>query len=253
MSGSNLRIATYNVHKCRGLDGRLRPDRIVRVLREMEADVIALQEVLSVDGHKFESDQPRFLAEQLGFHWVLGENRRLNGGAYGNVVLSRFPLHQHCNYDISVHGRESRGCLRTDVVLGDGHLLHVFNVHLGTSFVERRQQARKLIAGTIVLNGHKRGPRVVLGDFNEWTRGLATRMLSAELESIDIRSHLRKARTYPGIFPFMHLDHIYHDPDLQLQKLTLHRSRTALVASDHLPLIAEFRLSRWTGGHNGSS
>jgi len=54
MSGSTLRIATYNVHKCRGLDGRLRPDRIVRVLREMEADVVALQEVLSVDGSKFE-------------------------------------------------------------------------------------------------------------------------------------------------------------------------------------------------------
>jgi endonuclease/exonuclease/phosphatase family metal-dependent hydrolase len=86
-----------------------------------------------------------------------------------------------------------------------------------------------------------------LGDFNEWTRGLASRMLSSHLESADIRYHLRRSKTYPGVFPFLHLDHIYHDAELQMASLQLHRSRAALMASDHLPLVAEFRFD---GAHH---
>ena len=82
----------------------------------------------------------------------------------------------------------------------------------------------------------------MLGDFNEWTHGLASQLLAAHLESADVRHHLRRARTYPGPLPFLHLDHIYYDKQLELQRLTLHKSRTALVASDHLPLVADFRL-----------
>jgi endonuclease/exonuclease/phosphatase family metal-dependent hydrolase len=83
----------------------------------------------------------------------------------------------------------------------------------------------------------------VLGDFNEWTRGLASRLLSAHLQSADVRHHLRRAKTYPGVLPFLHLDHIYYDDGaLELKRLTLHKTRTALVASDHLPLIADFEI-----------
>src|SRR5690349_20333658 len=82
-----LRVATYNTHKCRGMDGRVRPDRIAEVLREIGADIVALQEVLSIAGASREADQARFLAEELGLHFVMGENRRLRGGAYGNAVL----------------------------------------------------------------------------------------------------------------------------------------------------------------------
>ena len=88
------------------------------------------------------------------------------------------------------------------------------------------------------------GLRVVLGDFNEWTHGLASRLLSQELRSADLRQHLRTRRTYPGALPFLHLDHVYYDHALELERLTLHRSRLALVASDHLPLVAEFKLAR---------
>ncbi|MCA1818423.1 MAG: hypothetical protein LC746_18955, partial [Acidobacteria bacterium] len=77
-------------------------------------------------------------------------------------------------------------------------------------------------------------------DFNEWTRGLATRLLSEELRAADVRTHLKSARTYPGALPLVHLDHIYYDPPLELVSLRLHKSLTALVASDHLPLVADF-------------
>lgn len=237
-----FRIVTYNVHKCRGLDRRVRPGRIAAVLREADADIIALQEVLSIEGTQRERDQARFIGEELGMHYYLGENRRLDGGAYGNVILSRAPLHTVQNYEITWRGREQRGCLRADVRVGQSTLVHIFNVHLGTAFFERRHQARELTGERILANPELHGARVVLGDFNEWTHGLASQLLSAHLESADIHHHLRRARTYPGPLPFLHLDHIYYDSSLELQRLTLHRSRTALIASDHLPLVADFRL-----------
>jgi endonuclease/exonuclease/phosphatase family metal-dependent hydrolase len=242
-----MRIVTYNVHKCRGLDRRVRPGRIVLVLREVDADIIALQEVLSVGGAAREMDQARFIAEELGYDYCIGENRRLAGGAYGNVILSRLPWRHVHNYDITWRGRERRGCLRVDIETGGsssgaGRLLHLFNVHLGTAYIERRHQARQLVGEQILGSAELTGARIVLGDFNEWTKGLATRLLTEHLQSADVRMHLRSPRTYPGALPLVHLDHIYFDPALELEQLTLHKSLTALVASDHLPLVADFRV-----------
>ncbi len=242
----SVRVVTYNVHKCRGLDRRVRPHRIAAVLRETGADIIALQEVVSIeDSAERERDQARFIADEIGFEYRVGENRRLHGGAYGNVVLSRFPIRHVHNYDITWRGREPRGCLRVDVEAGGGDagglLLHIFNVHLGTAFIERRHQGRRLVSPDILCDESLGGARVVLGDFNEWTHGLASRLLATEFQSVDIRLHLRRARTYPGPLPILHLDHIYFDPTLRLERLTLHKSLTALVASDHLPMVADFQ------------
>ena len=236
----HLRIATYNIHKCRGLDRRVRPARIVQVLREIDADVIAMQEVISAHGSGGDA-QAQFIAAELGFHSCFGENRRLRGAAYGNLLLSRFPLKLVRNHDISTDGRERRGCLRADIKIADA-TFHLFNVHLGTSFFERRQQARKLIDTDILGDPRLHGVRIICGDFNEWTRGLTTRVLSRSFRSIDTRSHLGHSRTYPGIIPFLHLDHIYFDASLKLDRALLHRSRTALIASDHLPLVADFQV-----------
>ena len=237
-----VRVATYNIHKCRGLDRRVRPERIADVLREIDADIIALQEVLSVSNGSREKDQARFIAEELGMHHTVGKTRMLKGGVYGNVVLSRYPLVETQNYDISVRGREQRGCLRVDIEVGEVGVLHIFNVHLGTAFLERRYQARKLLDDAILNHNELRGSRIMLGDFNEWTRGLATKLLASHMVSADIKLHLQRTKTYPGVLPLLHLDHIYFDSELHLHCMTLHRSRTALVASDHLPLVADFRL-----------
>lgn len=239
---SRLRVATYNVHKCRGMDGRIRPERITRVLEELDADIIALQEVVSLRVPDRRKDQARYIADVLGFHFHLGENRRLNGAPYGNLLLSRFPVHRVRNYDVSVPRREPRGCLRADLQFGNGFVLHVFNVHLGTSFRERRKQAGRLMHEEILKNRELDGARIILGDFNEWTRGLASRLLTAHFRSADVREHLGRSRTYPGVLPFLHLDHIYFDPVLKLERLRLHRSRRTLLASDHLPLVADFAL-----------
>ncbi len=239
---NRFRVATYNIHKCVGVDRRLRPERIVEVLQEIDADIIAMQEVLCVQGQEDQHDQAHFIARELGLDFRLGENRQLKGGAYGNVVLSRFPIVTTRNHDISVAGREQRGCLRVDIDLQGEQPLHIYNVHLGTSFTERRHQARKLLQEDVLKNGDHIGPRVLMGDFNEWTRGLTSRLLTEHFQNADIRLQLGRKRTYPGLLPFLHLDHIYFDEALELVEAKLHRSRKALIASDHLPIVADFRV-----------
>jgi endonuclease/exonuclease/phosphatase family metal-dependent hydrolase len=239
---SKLRIVTYNVHKCRGMDRKVAAGRIVEVLREVDADVIALQEILRVTNHDPKHDQVGFIAAELGMeHCAFGHNRPLQGGTYGNATLSRFPIENWTNYDVSHAKRERRGCLRTDIRVGKAQVVHLMNLHLGTGFMERRAQARMLMSPELLLNGDFKHPRIVVGDFNEWTRGLTTRLLSEHFISAADKGR-RVKRSYPGVLPLLRLDHVYYDGKLKLEMLALHRSKTALVASDHLPMVAEFSL-----------
>jgi endonuclease/exonuclease/phosphatase family metal-dependent hydrolase len=236
-AGGLLRVATYNIHRCRGLDGRTRPERIAEVLHGVDADVIALQEVVGAGprhgGHAQE------LGAALGMGWAMAPTRLQRLHAYGNVVLSRFPIVHHVRYDLSWKTCEPRCCQRVDVDLG-GRLLHLYNVHFGTAILERRVQAERL-AG-IVSDRRVTGPKVVLGDFNEWTRGPASALLSERLHGVDLRAHLRRWRTYPGVLPLVHLDHIYHAGPVDVRRVELVRTRRSLIASDHLPLVAELAI-----------
>src|SRR5581483_4351302 len=119
---SDIRIATYNIHKCRGLDRRVNAGRIRTVLREIGADVIALQEVAWPAEAGHEQHQVRYLAEHLGFHYRVGETRRRGKRVYGNAVLSRFPIVSAHHYDLTHRRYERRGCLRVDVILPDERL-----------------------------------------------------------------------------------------------------------------------------------
>jgi len=227
-----MKLATYNVHKCRGLDGRLRPERILRVLRELNADVYALQEIVA--GHA------QWFSEELGYHVSHGPARELKGEPYGNVILSRWPIGTSHNCDITVTSKEPRSCLQAVIEVPGNKPVSLFNVHMGTGFFERKQQVRMLLDRALA-NSNGVGPRVLIGDFNEWVPGLTSRLLAAHLESVDVRLHLRFSKTYPGIFPVLHLDHIYHDAQLAVTRLHVHRSTTSFLASDHLPLLVEFR------------
>jgi endonuclease/exonuclease/phosphatase family metal-dependent hydrolase len=239
---TTIRVATYNVHRCRGMDRRVSAERIAEVVERLNADVVAVQEIRRGDREvSAEADQARFLADALGYHLAFGENKLLRGAPYGNAIFSRLPIVFHENYDLTVRGQERRGCLRSDVRTPHGTRLHVYNVHLSTRYFARPRQARRLLSTEIVNHPAVRGPRIVVGDFNEWTRGIATRLMGAHFESVDVRL-LGRRRTYPGFFPVLHLDQFYFDSALRLRSFRLHRSKLALVASDHLPLVAEFEL-----------
>lgn len=233
-----IRIATYNIHKGRGIDGRVRIERVARVLAEVHADIVALQEVVSHERKRPEDHQASYLAGQFGYFYAIGETRKYRGGVYGNVTLSRWKFEKTRHADLSVSGREERGILRTDIQLGPS-LTHVFNVHLGTGHFERRKQARRLLDPDLLQALDISGSRIVLGDFNEWTRGLVTRTLTTEFHLTNLRAHLRRSRAYPSGLPLLHLDHIYYDHHFQVESARFHRSRMSLVASDHLPLVAD--------------
>ena len=235
-----LRIATYNIHKCVGLDRRYAPERIAEVLREIDADVVALQEVLCHSRAEKRDNPAEYIADSLGMEYRLGENRKIRGGEYGNVILSRLPIAASANYDISIHKYEPRGCLRAEISVNGGRRLHFINVHMGTSYFERRKQVHKLMAEHVLGHPEIKGDRIIAGDFNEWTAGLTTRLLKQNFKSIDPRLHLGKAKTFPGILPIMHLDNVFFDETFNLRDARLHRTRRSLIASDHLPIVAEF-------------
>ena len=234
-------LATYNVHKCRGMDGRTRPSRIASVLKGLKADVVALQEVIGAGpGGRGQEEE---IGAQLNMVSVLGSARILRGHLYGNGLLSRFPIHQHITYDLSQRGYEPRLCQRVDLLMGK-HLIHIYNVHLGTSRAERIKQAVQLIH---ILEDRKvQGPKIVMGDFNEWHRGPASKLLSERLDSLDLAPFLQWRRTYPGVFPIFHLDRIYYKGSVEIIKVEVPRKWLCLVASDHVPMVAEVHI--WTQG-----
>jgi len=239
-----IRVATYNVHRCRGLDRRVSPERIAEVIARLDADIVAVQEISRGDaGIEEQADQVAFIARELGYHFAFGQNRLRRGMPYGNATFSRLPIVRRENYDITWHRRERRGCLRVDLKTPAGLTLHVYNVHLSPRYFSRPHQARLLLSEDVLKRRTLTGPRVVMGDFNEWTRGVATRLMGSNFESVDVRL-LGRRKTYPGLFPVLHLDHFYYDDSLRLVSFRLHRSRLAVMASDHLPLVAEFALPR---------
>ncbi len=156
-----LRVVTYNIRSCEGLDGHFRCDRIADILRKINADVIALQEV--------RAEQAAEIARRLGYNVFFGHADTVHGYNFGNAILTRLTIRQSRIYPIGVPGRQQRACLRADLGWPAGNqTLHVFTVHLGLGVAERREQG-KLLASPLILEDPaiQNEPRILLGDFNE--------------------------------------------------------------------------------------
>ena len=235
LEGMIFTVASYNIHKCAGLDRRVDLDRIADVVEELDADLVGLQEVFR--------PQALGLAERLGLQVAMGPTRERNGLAYGNAVLTRLSIRSHRTFDLSQPDREPRGGIRLDLAMpgatpggaGPDGLLHVFNVHFGLKIRERAQQVRLLVREHI-LHDELTGPRIVVGDLNEWFPGAVGRALRRELIGPRIR------RTHPAPLPLFPLDRIYWDRGLAIDGFRVHRSRLARIASDHLPVVARLRV-----------
>lgn len=232
-----LRFVTYNIHKCRGMDGLTQPVRIAKILKKLKPDVVALQEV--VGGSPRGKGQEEEIAAYLNMAAVLAPARTFRGHLYGNAVLSRLPMENHLICDLTQEGREPRLCQRIDILI-DGRPIHVYNVHLGTSISERKKQALKL--ASFIAEPVTGRPKVVLGDFNEWKKGVVTKLLSERFMSLDLTSCLRWRRTYPGIIPLLHLDHIYYEGAVSMVDVKVSRRLPILLASDHIPILVELKI-----------
>jgi endonuclease/exonuclease/phosphatase family metal-dependent hydrolase len=232
---TRFRLVTYNVHKCKGIDLRVSHRRIADVLCEIKATIIVTQEILF--------SQATAISTEIGLPVTFGAARQHGGEPYGNAVFTSLRLLSSETHDLTVQTREPRQCLRVSLALTPVQPLHLFAVHLGTSFFERREQARRLVSAEILERADLTDGRILAGDFNEWTHGLTTRLAGERLRSADVTMHLKRRTTYPGVFPFLHLDHIYYDPVFYLRGMHLQRTKVALLASDHLPLIADFEVT----------
>jgi len=246
----HLRLLTYNIHRAIGVDRRFRPDRIVEILAHHAPDIVLLQEVDEGAPRSRELDLARELAFSTGYpHYAVGHNVRLRKGRYGNATLSRHPILRERNIDLTIDGRKRRGCQHTTVRLeparGHVHELDIFNVHLGLSARERARQV-----GLLARSGEFRllDPAqacVVGGDFNDWRSLLHpvfVDILGFACVSDDDDGDGRRLRTYPSFSPTGNLDRLYYRGGLRRVGATVCRLSTSRVASDHLPVIADFEL-----------
>lgn len=242
-----FRIVTYNIHRAIGVDRRFRLERVARVLAYYDADVVLLQEVDAGAPRSRELDLGRELAKMLEYpHFAIGHNVSLRKGRYGNATLSRLPIVRERNLDLTIGWRKRRGCQHTSLEWSAGghtRQLEVFNLHLGLSAMERNQQIQ-LLGGSRELEQLDLGvPCLVGGDFNDWRALLhpaMTRVLgfrcATQLE------HGALLRTYPSFSPTGALDRFYYRGGLRLLEAWISRLAVVRVASDHLPVVADFEL-----------
>jgi endonuclease/exonuclease/phosphatase family metal-dependent hydrolase len=227
---SSIRLATWNIHGAIGRDGRHDVRRILAVLHEVDADVIALQEVASL---VLEEGLLQAVRKDLGMQVVTGRTLTRRNADYGNALLSRHPVAHSKSIDLTIGRHEPRNAI--DARIACGHCeLRVVATHLGLRPSERRLQVRRLLAA---IEGDPLGPCIVMGDLNEWYLwGRPLRWLHAKFAAV------RTPSTFPARRPMLKLDRIWAHPASALQSLRAHGSALARVASDHLPLVATYDL-----------
>src|SRR5262249_9038030 len=168
--GSSVRVATYNIHTCIGVDRRYDPGRIASVLREIDADIACLQEVDARRGSDRHHDQWAYLGEVTGRCGITGVGIRERLGRFGNAILTRFPILTARAINLSVSGYEPRGAIDADLLIGD-RVLRVIATHFGLHAVERRLQANRLMAVLVeplAANRQLADAVLLMGDLNEW-------------------------------------------------------------------------------------
>ncbi len=239
-----FRLITYNIHKgIGGVDRRYRLERIVAVLARYEPDVVLLQEVAEGVPRSRRHRQVDLLGDALGLcHRAFQVNVKLRKGVYGNAILSRFPLSDVQDIDLTVPLKKRRRALVAHCRLGfDGHTsrLLIANLHLGLAALERRVQLRRLLRSDVLVHTHRDTAVIVAGDFNDVYGKLGRRLL----EPAGFQPAAGRVKTFPAILPLRPLDRIYFRGRLKLVRSFAPRTAMARRASDHLPLVAEMRLT----------
>lgn len=231
---AQIRVASYNIRKCVGLDRRRDPDRILRVIGEIGADVIALQEADRRIGPRSATLAPDHILNRTGLRPLALPGREESMGWHGNAILVREGLEVRRTAAIALPSLEPRGAVLAEISHG-GRDLRVLGVHLALIAGYRRRQ---IAAIRDWLDSHEPLPTVILGDFNEWAPEGAIRGLSH-----DGGFHVfSPGRSYHSAYPLGPLDRIALGPGVQLDAAGVHAEGAARRASDHLPIWADLRL-----------
>ncbi len=246
LSSTEAVFVSYNVHSCRGTDGRVDSDRVGAVIRDLNADVVGLQEVDCRLRDANGKDQLTRLAAATGLKAIPGPTIRGRGGFYGNGILTRHPVIDVIQTSLSYRQREPRGML--DVILNVGGARVRFIVtHFGLQARERRHQVDVVLKILQPEQDVTTPPRtfdalVLAGDFNEWRPNSVT---IARLH--EALGRVPAVRTFPSRLPLLALDRIWVRPREALVDSMAVKTKTARVASDHLPVRAVLDLARLNG------
>lgn len=240
--GTRLRVLTWNIHKgVGGVDRRYDIERIIAVILAYDPDVALLQEVAREMPQLRGDDQVEILSEAFGGHAAFHPEHQFRRGGYGNLILSRWPLHEITHLDLTIGTRKRRGLVQAHVRArwsGRQRTLVVHNLHLGLAGSERGEQLRRFLACDPFARLHAETPVIVGGDLNDLWGSLGPKYL--------VPSGFTRAggsvNTFPAAYPIRPLDALFHRGNLTLREHAVGRSALARAASDHLPLYADFDL-----------
>lgn len=244
-----LRVLTYNVRRCLGLDGRLSTRRIAGIIASCNPDIIALQELDVGRARSMGRDQAHEIAMELGMeHFHFHPALKVLEEEYGDAIITagRSTLMKAGPLP-GLDGRprlEPRGALWVKVEL-QGQTVNILNTHFGLGRAERQAQARALLGGDWLGHEACREPVILLGDFNSLPRGRVYGQITRRLRDGHLAAEERSGprRTFPSPLPMFRIDYIFVDPRLRVRRVrTLANPRTRL-ASDHLPLFADIELA----------
>jgi len=244
MERMRFRLLTYNIHKgIGGIDRRYRPERVVEAIAHCQPDIVLLQEVDDGVPRSSHHRQVDLFGDALGLPYrAYQANVTLKQGHYGNAILSRFPLHDVRDLELTVPLKKRRRALIAHCrvhVEGHARTMLVFNFHLGLAGYERTIQLRRFLNSEILKHSHRNTPVVAAGDFNDVWGTLGRRLLLP----VGFRSAAKRIRTFPAILPIRPLDRIFFRGDIELHHSFASRSLAARQASDHLPMAADFVLT----------
>ncbi|MFD0893756.1 endonuclease/exonuclease/phosphatase family protein [Luteolibacter ambystomatis] len=245
-ANGTLKVVTYNVHSCRGIDGKVRPERIARVINQLDPDVVALQEV---DVHRLRTghaDQALAIARHLrmehSFYSVLEEGSE----GYGIAVFSKqpFEIQRSALLTQAARGKEARGAIWIKLPASDGRpAVHFINTHFGLARRERIIQAGELLGDEWLGAVAKDEPAILCGDFNSVPSSRVWQRLNERLPAASQGRTGQVARpTFPAHRPLLRLDHVFASSDLEVENVIIPSTPTSAVASDHLPLCVEFKI-----------
>jgi len=253
MTSNTFKVLTYNIHK--GFSSSNRNfilHGIKDSIRQIDADLLLLQEIhgeRDISKNRFDdwpsNSQFEFLADEIWHHHAYGKNAIYKSGHHGNAILSKYPIVEWENIDVSLLQSASRSLLHGTIELTETrqHVhVHVICVHLGLFGLERQQQLTRLVSRIDSHVPHD-APLIIAGDFNDWL-GKAERYFTHDLGVHEVfkKSSGRYARSFPGWLPLLSMDRIY-TRGLKLVNCERLHGKPWRKLSDHIPLMAEFEIN----------
>jgi endonuclease/exonuclease/phosphatase family metal-dependent hydrolase len=239
-----IRILTYNVHGCVGMDGELSPERIARVIAQSGANIVCLQELDVFRRRSGNRDQAHAIAMHLEMSFQFHPAWHLEEEQFGNAILTRFPMRVIESAGIHHHNsdRSRRSALWAEIDVDERTSLQIINTHLSIYPQEQRIQARELM-DQWVRPAALLGPVVLCGDFNARPNSATHKEFSKSLFDVESFDKTPTRSTYFSPFPVSRVDHIFVSHEMIGEHIQVVHSRIARVASDHLPLVADLKLT----------